>query len=252
LLLLVKIGLVSADGDDELIEEQIDFYRTDAAAFDDWLVTLVDGHNHEPVAQNYRAGRERVTELLAQRAPLGDVLEIAAGTGRLAELYVPLSDSVLLLDASPESLAIAGRRLDSEPRITFVEADIFDWKHDDTFDTIVFSAWLHHVPDSRFAAFWTKVQTLLARGGRVIFDFPDAEVSPPGKVDIPAEPTEDYGFYAPQGGISVRDHFGRRWRVIHNLWHRDELTSRLDDLGWNIEFVGPGLFENIVWAEATR
>jgi SAM-dependent methyltransferase len=209
LLLLGKIGLVSADGDDELIEEQIDFYRTDAAAFDDWLVTLVDGHNHEPVAQNYRAGRERVTELLAQRAPLGDVLEIAAGTGRLAELYVPLSDSVLLLDASPESLAIAGRRLDSEPRITFVEADIF-------------------------------------------FDFPDAEVSPPGQVDIPAEPTEDYGFYAPQGGISVRDHFGRRWRVIHNLWHRDELTSRLDDLGWNIEFVGPGLFENIVWAEATR
>jgi SAM-dependent methyltransferase len=209
LLLLVKIGLVSADGDDELIEEQIDFYRTDAAAFDDWLVTLVDGHNHEPVAQNYRAGRERVTELLAHRAPLGDVLEIAAGTGRLAELYVPLSDSVLLLDASPESLAIAGRRLDSEPRITFVEADIF-------------------------------------------FDFPDAEVSPPGQVDIPAEPTEDYGFYAPQGGISVRDHFGRRWRVIHNLWHRDELTSRLDDLGWNIEFVGPGLFENIVWAEATR
>ena len=44
-----------------------------------------------------------------------------------------------------------------------MEADIFDWKHDDTFDTIVFSAWLHHVPDSRFfAAFWTKVQTLLA------------------------------------------------------------------------------------------
>jgi hypothetical protein len=30
------------------------------------------------------------------------------------------------------------------------------------------------------------------------------------------------------------------------------LSSRLGDLGWNIDFVGPGLFENIVWAEATR
>lgn len=243
---------MSADGDDGLIEEQIDFYRTDATAFDDWLVTLVDTHNHEPIAQNYRVGRERVTKLFAQRAPLGDVLEIAAGTGRLAELYVPHADSALLLDASPESLAIAARRLDSEPRITFLEADIFDWECGNTFDTIMFSAWLHHVPHSRFAAFWTKVQTLLARGGRVIFDFPDADVSPPGQVDIPAEPTEDYGFYVPHDGISVRDHFGRRWRVVHNLWHRDELTSRLADLGWNVEFVGQGLFENIVWAVATR
>jgi SAM-dependent methyltransferase len=243
---------VSADGDDELIEEQIDFYRADAMAFDDWLVSLVDARNHEPIARNYRAGRERVSQLFAQRAPLGDVLEIAAGTGRLAELYVPHSDSALLLDTSPESLAIAARRLDSEPRITFLEADIFDWKHNDTFDTIVFSAWLHHVPQSRFSAFWTTIQTLLARGGRVVFDFPDAEVSPPGTVEIPAEPTDDYGFYVPRDGVSVRDHFGRRWRVIHNLWHRDELSSRLGDLGWNIDFVGPGLFENIVWAEATR
>ena len=239
-------------GGDELIEEQIDFYRTDATAFDDWLATLVDTHNHEPVARNYRLGRERVAQLFAQRAPLGDVLEIAAGTGRLAELYVPHSDSALLLDTSAESLAIAARLLDSEGRITFLEADIFDWEHDNTLDTIVFSAWLHHVPHSRFSAFWTKVQTLLARGGRVIFDFPDAEVSPPGTVEIPTEPTEGYGFYAPRDGISVRDHFGRRWRVIHNLWHRNELSSRLDDLGWNMEFVGPGLFENIVWAEATR
>jgi SAM-dependent methyltransferase len=243
---------VSADGNGELIEEQIDFYRADAAAFDDWLVTLLDAHNHDPIARNYRAGRERVTQLFARRAPLGDVLEIAAGTGRLAELYVPHADSALLLDTSAESLAIAARRLDSDPRITFQEADIFEWQHARSFDTIVFCAWLHHVPDTRFSTFWSTVQTLLAQGGRVIFDFPDAEVRPPGKVEIPAAPTEEYGFYAPQDGISVRDHFGRRWRVIHNLWHRDELSSRLDDLGWNVEFLGTGLFENIVWAEATR
>lgn len=241
-----------ADRDDELIEEQIDFYRADAEAFDEWLVTLMDPANHEPVARRYRAGRERATQLFAERAPLGDVLEIAAGTGRLAELYVPHADSMLLLDASPESLAIAARRLDSEPRITFLEADIFAWQQDSTFDTIVFTAWLHHIPHSRFPAFWTNVQTRLAPGGRVIFDFPDAALNPPGKLEIPAEPTADYGFYAPQDGISIRDNFRRRWRVIHNLWHRDELSSRLQELGWRIEFVGPGLFANIVWAEATR
>ena len=241
-----------ADEDDGLIEEQIDFYRADAEAFDEWLVTLIDPSNHEPVARSYRAGRRRATQLFAQRAPLGDVLEIAAGTGRLAELYVQHVDSGLLLDASPESLALAARRVGSEARISLLEADVFDWQQDRTFDTIVFTAWLHHVPHSRFSAFWTKVQTLLAPGGRVIFDFPDAELNPPGKLEIPAEPADGYGFYAPQDGISIRDHFRRRWRVVHNLWHRDELSSRLAELGWHVEFVGPGLFANIVWAEATR
>lgn len=244
--------MVRPDGDDRLLDEQIDFYRTDAASFDDWLAGLVDPRNHAPIARFHRAGRQRIRQLFAQRAPLGDVLEIAAGTGRLAELYLPHADSAMLLDASPESLAIAARRLDGDPRVTVLEADVFDWEHGSTFDTIVFSSWLHHVPRSRFSAFWATVQSLLARDGRAIFDFPDAELSPTDEAAIPTEPTEAYGVYPRHDGTSVRDHFGRRWRVIHTPWPRAELASRLADLGWAMELVGPGLFETMVWAEATR
>jgi SAM-dependent methyltransferase len=112
--------------------------------------------------------------------------------------------TALLLDSSPEALAITARRLGTGTGITFVEADIFEWDSHETFDTIVFSAWLHHVPHSRFATFWLKIQSLLTGGGRVIFDFPDASVEPPGGVDIPAEASDDYGFYAPVDGKRPR------------------------------------------------
>lgn len=164
---------------DELLAEQRDFYRADAQSFDRWLATMVDDGNDEPAARRYRAGRGLIADAFARSAPLGRVLEIAAGTGRLAQLYCPHAASAVLLDTSRESLGIAARRLaDASPAVSFVEADIFDWDSACTFDTIVFSAWLHHVPHERFDAFWQKVESLLEVDGRVTFDFPDIHITP--------------------------------------------------------------------------
>jgi SAM-dependent methyltransferase len=238
--------------DDELLAEQRAFYRWDAEDFDGWLTTLAAEDNDDPAAVTYRLGLQRIAAVLADRAPLGRVLEIAAGTGRLAELLLPHADSLVLLDASPESLALAARRLPgAEGSVTLVAADVFAWPAaGQTFDTIVFSAWLHHVPHSRFDRFWGIVASLLAPGGEVIFDFPDARVASPGQADIASEPTEDYTLYVPVDGVGVRDHHGRRWRVVHNLWDPDELASALGALGWTMDVVGPGLFGNVVWATA--
>ena len=238
----------------ELLAEQRDFYRADAEPFDRWLGALIDESNEEVAARTYRAGRARFQHIVRKWAPLGEVLEIAAGTGRLAELYLPHASSSLLLDSSPESLRLAAARLaGTSPAVSFVEADVFEWDAGgQKFDTIIFSAWLHHVPHSHFGTFWRRVDALLAGEGRVIFDFPDVEITPPGRVEIPDEPTKGYGFYAPVDGVSIRDHFGRRWRVVHNLWDTDELGRRLADLGWALTVRRPGLFNNIVWASAHR
>jgi SAM-dependent methyltransferase len=239
--------------DAALLAEQIEFYRADAEAFDRWLGVLLAEDNDEPTARAYRAGRAVITRAFEQRAPLGRVLEIAAGTGRLVELYVAHAESVVLLDAAPECLAIAAHRLKTVQTISFVEADFFSWDSaGQIFDTIIFTSWLHHIPHARLDVFWRKLQSFLAVGGQVIFDFPDANVTPPGMAEIPAEPSDAYGFYAPVDGISLRDHFGRRWRVIHNLWDPDELASRVGELGWTMKLLGTGLFGNLVWAEATR
>ena len=89
--------------DEELLVEQRDFYQADAKSFDDWLASLMAEHNDEPAAVAYRAGRQIIARAFTERAPLGRVLEIAAGTGRLVELYAPHADSVVLLDSSPKA-----------------------------------------------------------------------------------------------------------------------------------------------------
>jgi signal transduction histidine kinase len=40
-------------------------------------------------------------------------------------------------------------------------------------------------------------------------------------------------------GVGTRDHFGRRWRVVHHVWDRDDLARRLHDLGWTMNVLGP-------------
>jgi SAM-dependent methyltransferase len=241
-----------SDEDDDLLAEQVDFYRVDAESFDAWVSSLLDEANDDPAAREYRAGRERLAAHLAAWAPLGRVLEIGAGGGHLAPLYLPHASSAVLLDSSTESLRLARRRLGAA--VEAVAADVFDWsaRPGTTFDTVVFVAWLHHVPQARFGGFWAAVDRLLAPGGRVLFDFPDDQGPSPARTEVPAEPSEEYGFYAPSGGISLRDHFGRRWRVVHHLWDPDQLRVRLAELGWAMTVLGRGLFGNVHWAVAER
>jgi SAM-dependent methyltransferase len=241
------------DDDAVLLAEQRRFYQADAPTFDAWLSSLLDESNDEPVAVTYRDGRSRLAEVFAQRAPLGHLLEIAAGTGRLAQLHLPHVASAVLLDSSSDSLTIAGARLAPAERCTLVEADVFAWDAPArTFDTVVFSAWLHHVPHSRFEEFWGLVASLLAEGGEVLFDFPDVTLPLAGHTEVPPDPVATYRFYAPEDGTSLRDLDGRRWRVVHHLWDRDELAARLRELGWEMSIVGPGQFADVVWASARR
>jgi SAM-dependent methyltransferase len=240
---------------EDLLAEQRHFYRADAVQSDRWLSKLIDARNDDPDARRYRAGRQRVANHLSTIGSLGHVLEIAAGTGLLAELYLPLADSAVLIDPSPESLALAAQRLlpSATTDLKLIEADIFHWDAGArTFDTILFSAWLHHVPHGQFDRFWGTVELLLAPGGLVIFDFLDARLPSPGRVDIPEIPTDDYTFYAPVNGVSVRDLHRRRWRVVHNLCRPDDLARRLNDSGWEFTILGPGLLSNMLWATAHR
>lgn len=244
---------MQSPSDDDLVVEQREFYDADAADFDAWLGTLVDETNDEPAALTHRRGRRNAGALFASRAPLGHVLELAGGTGRLIDLYRPHATSVTMVDASPASIALARSRLAASPDVDLIVADVFEWDAGGRrFDTIVFAAWLHHVPESRFAPFWNRVDTLLSPGGLVVFDFPDADRPLPGHRDIAETPGDDYRFHAPANGMSIRDHRGRRWRVVHRRWSAEALDADLHDLGWEMATLGPGLASDIVWATARR
>jgi SAM-dependent methyltransferase len=134
-----------------LVAEQIAYYRAHAADYD---VAYV--------------GNDDWDRCVEELPVAGDVLELACGTGHWTRLLAARARSVTALDAAPEALALASRRVRGLP-VELVQADVFAWRPPRRFDTVFFAFWLTHVPPDRFAGFWSMVAAALAPGGRVCF-----------------------------------------------------------------------------------
>jgi hypothetical protein len=126
---------------DEVVADQIDCYRRRAGEYD---VTAYG---------DVAAARARIARLVAETPPAGNLLEIACGTGLWMEALAGSAETVKAIDAAPEAVAIARDRVRSAS-VSFEVADVFSWDSGTQFDVIFFSAWLSHVPTSRFRQFW--------------------------------------------------------------------------------------------------
>ncbi|SMQ69678.1 transcriptional regulator, ArsR family [Altererythrobacter xiamenensis] len=95
-------------------------------------------------------------------APLGQLLDIGTGTGRMAELFAQRADRIVALDKSLEMLRIARAKLQHLPteRVQLVQGDLAALPFDaDQFDTVLLHQVLHFAQEPR---------TALAEAGRVI------------------------------------------------------------------------------------
>jgi SAM-dependent methyltransferase len=200
----VKIRGVTEDLD-TLLAEQTAYYRAVAGEYED--------HSLPPL------GADEPMAALAAFAPAGRVLELACGQGAWTELLLRHADSVTAVDASPEILAIAAKRIRDE-RVRFVRADLFDWRPDAFYDVVFFGFWLSHVPLERFDAFWALVGECLEPGGRVFFA-DDGLVTPEEVIDGPHT-------------IRRRLNDGTAHRVQKVTHEPAELEARLARLGWRI------------------
>jgi demethylmenaquinone methyltransferase/2-methoxy-6-polyprenyl-1,4-benzoquinol methylase len=202
---------------EDVVTEQVDYYRRRAAEY--------DATAYGDVA----AARTRIARLVADMRPAGRVLEIACGTGLWTEALAGWADQLTAIDAAPEAVAIARDRVRAG-NVRFEVADVFSWPPPGTatagagprFDVIFFSAWLSHVPASRFAAFWRLLRDLLAEDGRVLFidehvDERGKEAYLPGRDDV----------------VERRLNDGRRFRVVKNFVDPADLEGRLGQLGWD-------------------
>src|SRR5436305_138051 len=99
------------DADGGALRDQIQCYRRRAAEYDE---TKPSG---DPLAEQENAARAALRAF----APRGRVLEFACGTGLYTVELVPFADEITALDASPEMLELARRRI-SDPKVRFVQA----------------------------------------------------------------------------------------------------------------------------------
>jgi SAM-dependent methyltransferase len=201
-----------ASRDDEL--EAIDYYRARAPEY-------AEGGIPELGEEELTAGWQALNAEIDRFAPTGDVLELACGPGTWTELLLRHASTLTAVDASPEMLALAAEKVRDE-RVRFIEADLFDWRPDRTYDVVFFGFWLSHVPLERFESFWATVGTCLGAGGRVLF------------VDD-AFRTDDELIEGP-GSATIRRHLndGTAYRAVKVPHTPAGLERRIADLGWRV------------------
>jgi trans-aconitate methyltransferase len=66
--------------------------------------------------------------------------------GPVAERLLGDVTSVTAIDGSPEMLELCQTRV-ADPRVRYVEADLFAWEPERTYDVCFFSFWVSHVPE---------------------------------------------------------------------------------------------------------
>jgi SAM-dependent methyltransferase len=206
-----------------VLAEQVAFYRAWAPTYDEAVrrdANELDG--------------PELRRALASFGPVGDVLELAGGTGVWTVEVAGYADSLTVVDASPEALVINREKLEIEGlRPEYVCVDVFDWCSPRRYDVVFFSFWLSHVPRARFAQFWQLVDEALRPDGRVFFiDSAVPRHQPADSVPGSELVSRDDD---PDGDLSWRKlSNGCDYRIVKIHWQPADLEGRLRSLGFRV------------------
>ncbi len=208
-----------------ILQEQIAYYQARAQEYDQWFYR--EGRYDRGEAQNRQWFDEaaEVRRILQQTPPVQYALELAPGTGIWTQELVKLADHVTAVDASSEMLKINQAKVQS-PKVTYVEADLFEWEPDQTYDLVFFSFWLSHVPPERLASFLQKIARALKPGGQVfMLDSRRIETSTAHDHVLPESGTV----------LERRLNDGRRFSIVKVFYEPEALKNAFAQAGIGVD-----------------
>jgi 2-polyprenyl-3-methyl-5-hydroxy-6-metoxy-1,4-benzoquinol methylase len=209
----------------DLLQSQLEYYRARANEYDEWFLRRGRYDRGPELNNRWFSEIAEVRDWLTSRGDLGDVLELAAGTGLWTDRLVRQSRRIHCIDTAPEALDVNRSRLGQQrDRITYEVADIFQWRPSRRFNTVFFGFWHSHVPEEQFVGFWTLVAEALSAGGQALL------------VDSLAEPTSTAVDHTIEGGgeVTRRLNDGRQFRIVKRFWKPTTLVDRLTAMGWEV------------------
>ncbi len=206
------------------LHQQIAYYRARATEYDEWFYRRGRYDRGPEVNQCWFAEAQIVADALDAFEPTGSVLELACGTGIWTERLSRHADDLTAVDASPEMLTLNRQRVSSE-KVSYIEADLFEWEPSRQFDVAFFSFWLSHVPPERFDEFWALIRRALRPDGRFFL------------VDSLHEPTStaaDHRLPERTATTSIRRlNDGREFEIYKVFYDPSQLQARLERMGWS-------------------
>lgn len=154
------------------------------------------------------------------------ILEVACGTGYWTRFIAPLASTMLCVDASPETLAIARART-AGPNVQFIEGDAYSLPDTGVRYAGAFAGfWMSHVPRRRVGEFLGGLHARLAPGAKVVFL--DNRFVPGSSTPLSGQDDEGNTYQARR----LED--GSRFRVLKNFPTRSEVESWPGDAGTQI------------------
>ena len=155
---------------DGLMAEQLRYYEDRAPVYDELLGIAGAGTTAARSSTSGGSARPPRSRRPSPTPPVCACWSSRPGTGIWTRRLAPGAARLVAVDASPAMLA---RNLEAvgDPRVEYVQADLFEWAPPDgeTFDLIAFGFFLSHAPPDRLEAFWARLRSWLAPGGRVWF-----------------------------------------------------------------------------------
>lgn len=209
-----------------LLAEQAHYYRERAGEYDDWWFRR-RRYDHGPETNaRWFSDVAEAHAALDHFKPTGDVVELACGTGLWTERLLGDVTSVTAVDGSLEMLELCQTRV-ADPRVRYVQADLFAWEPERTYDVCFFGFWLSHVPEERFETFWEKVRRAVGPEGRVFFiDSLRSEQASAVDHKLPDQGEET---------MLRRLVDGREYRIVKRFHEPEPLQRRLAELDWNAQ-----------------
>ena len=208
---------------DDILQQQLDYYRVRAAEYDEWFYRRGRYDYGEAINGQWFEQAAQVREALGALGPVDSALELASGTGIWTQELTRIAGRVTALDGSPEMIAINRAKVNN-PRVTYREVDLFGWQPEEQFDLVFFGFWLSHVPPERLDGFLRAVYAAVRPGGRLFL------------VDSMAEKTSSAHDHRPPDADDLyHDRMlndGRAFRVVKVFYAPPALQARLNALGF--------------------
>jgi SAM-dependent methyltransferase len=220
------------DESDDLLKQQLDYYRARANEYDEWFLRVGRYDRGEEHRKVWSEEVAQVRSALANAQPNGNILELACGTGLWTQHLLAFSEKLTAVDASPEMLDLCRKRIGANAA-RFIQADLFEWVPNETYDFVFFGFWLSHIPEERFAAFWKLLEKSLKPAGRVFFvDNLFTEYSN----------ATDHERIDRRGTVERKLNDGRRFKIVKFFYEPDILQKQLLQLGWEGAVQSTGQF----------
>lgn len=210
----------------EVIQEQIAYYRARANEYDEWFYRMGRYDRGEEINQRWFDEVAVITRALHQVGEVRHILELASGTGIWTQELLSIGQKITAIDISPEMIEINRSKLGS-PRVEYRQLDLFSWEPDNEYDLVFFSFWLSHVPPEFLDSFLTKVYNSVRVGGQVFII--DSRFSPTSTAKNHTL-IDDSNIHK-----SRKLNDGREFKIIKIFYEQNVLKDKLIQVGFNAD-----------------